>query len=110
MIALHLETRKTKTRLYFDYPGGIEGLLTLAGYLVLKTGVAVITTITVDNAHRRRGIARNVIRELESWLQSKGAIRVQGESTPGGLPFWKAMGYRVEYKKGAVFPTVWKRL
>jgi ribosomal protein S18 acetylase RimI-like enzyme len=52
--------------------------------------------LAVDPAHRRRGIARALVREVEARMHAKGARRITAlvlREHPDAVAFWSAVGY-----------------
>jgi ribosomal protein S18 acetylase RimI-like enzyme len=52
--------------------------------------------LAVDPAHRRRGIARALVREVEIRMHAKGARRITAlvlRQHPDAVAFWSAVGY-----------------
>jgi GNAT superfamily N-acetyltransferase len=57
---------------------------------VTRLGINVVQTA---EAHRRKGIATALIRELEAWGQSQGAEIALAETyvhSPSAIPFWES--------------------
>jgi len=55
-----------------------------------------IARLATDPALRRFGIAKALVREIESKLNAKGAVRIYAlvdRLSPPAEPFWRAMGY-----------------
>lgn len=56
-----------------------------------------IARLAADPGLRRRGIARQLVEEIESRLKAKGARRIYAlvdRRSPPAIPFWEAAGYR----------------
>lgn len=63
---------------------------------VLRPGDVEIKRMWVDPAHRRRGLARAVLAELEAMARAAGASRAVlecGTHQPEALAFYRAAGY-----------------
>jgi ribosomal protein S18 acetylase RimI-like enzyme len=55
-----------------------------------------IARLATDPTLRRSGIAKALVREIESKLNAKGAVRIYAlvdRLSPPAEPFWRAMGY-----------------
>ncbi len=53
--------------------------------------------LAVIPAYRRRGLARELVAEIESWLIQQGAKKIGAlveNDRPGSMAFWQAAGYR----------------
>ncbi|WP_160158204.1 GNAT family N-acetyltransferase [Nocardioides sp. SLBN-35] len=71
--------------------------------------------VTVDPAHRRRGLATAVVGELLGWAAEQGAmtawLHVETDN-PGGRAFWEALGFTVHHTCRYWTPrtsTAWQR-
>lgn len=57
-----------------------------------------IARLATDPTLRRSGIAKALVREIESKLNDKGAVRIYAlvdRLSPPAEPFWRSMGYSV---------------
>ena len=55
--------------------------------------------LAVHPAHRRRGVARALVAEVEKRLARQGAKRITAlveRDAPWAMSFWEAVGYRVD--------------
>jgi len=55
--------------------------------------------LAVIPAYRRRGLARELVAEIESWLIQQGAEKIGAlveNDRPGSMAFWQAAGYRLD--------------
>ena len=55
--------------------------------------------MAVHPSHRRRGVARALVAEVEKWLTQKGAKRVTAlveKNHPWATVFWQAVGYNLD--------------
>ena len=53
--------------------------------------------LAVIPAYRRRGLARVLVAEIETWLIQQGAKKIGAlveNDRPGSMAFWQAAGYR----------------
>jgi ribosomal protein S18 acetylase RimI-like enzyme len=53
--------------------------------------------LAVVPAYRRRGLARALVAEIETWLIEQGAKKIGAlveNDRPGSMAFWQAAGYR----------------
>jgi GNAT superfamily N-acetyltransferase len=61
----------------------------------------VVTAVTVDDAHRRQGLATAVMAGLGAWARERGACRcvlqVAGSNT-GGLALYEALGFTEHHR------------
>jgi len=56
-----------------------------------------IADIYVDPAHRRQGIARELVETLSAWFERRGVRQIElqvASANPEALAFWKAVGSR----------------
>ena len=56
-----------------------------------------IARLAADPGLRRKGIARQLVDEIEARLKAKGARRIYAlvdRRSPPAIPFWEAVGYR----------------
>jgi ribosomal protein S18 acetylase RimI-like enzyme len=56
-----------------------------------------IADIFVDPAHRRRGIARQMVETINAWFVEQGVVHVEWQvavSNPTGILFWESLGGR----------------
>jgi len=96
-----------------DHPGDVERILRGAACLLLvaELGGRLIGTViggfdgwrgflyrlAVDPAHRRCGVARRLVAEIERDLRRRGAVRITAlveRDHPWATAFWTAVGYR----------------
>jgi ribosomal protein S18 acetylase RimI-like enzyme len=57
--------------------------------------------LAVVPSYRRRGLARALVAEIESWLIQQGAKKIGAlveNDRPGSMAFWQAAGYRPDPK------------
>jgi len=53
--------------------------------------------LAVVPAYRRRGLARTLVAEIETWLMEQGAKKIGAlveNDRPASMAFWQAAGYR----------------
>jgi ribosomal protein S18 acetylase RimI-like enzyme len=58
-----------------------------------------IYRLAVHPDHRRQGVARALVSEVENWLTQQGAKRITAlveKDHPIAMTFWEAVGYRVD--------------
>ena len=64
-------------------------------------GWLVVTAVTVDDAHRRQGLATAVMAALGAWARERGAhscvLQVAGSNT-GGLALYEALGFTEHHR------------
>ena len=73
--------------------------LTLAGFAIMRYGddVAHLNLLAVDPAHRRRGVARSLVRWLEVTALTAGTFLIGLELRSGNEAarvFYRSLGYR----------------
>lgn len=97
--------------LVYDRSGTPEGLCIVridrAPPILEETERAEITDLGVRPALRRRGIARQLVLEAQSWVRDRGVERIEIQVAHGneeGQAFWRAMGY------GTLMDVLHKRL
>lgn len=81
-----------------DMHGDIQGLLSLdfMFYLPLGRLSCRITTLVVDDARRKSGVGRLLLREAETRARRRGCARVEvtsAEHRDGAHAFYRACGY-----------------
>ena len=89
--------------------GSIPGLEFAYGTINPKSHLAHINSIVVAENSRRQGIGRKAVLELESFLKSSGATRINGWAKEGSESFWRSMGYEVNDVRGHL-PRISKTL
>lgn len=52
-----------------------------------------IQWMSTDLDFRRRGLARNVLRELLAWLEARGIDNVELHASPEGAPLYRSQGF-----------------
>lgn len=52
--------------------------------------------IIVDEKNRNKGVGRNLLEYLCTYLENKGALTISLISTPGAFKFYQKMGFRVD--------------
>src|SRR5262245_43416465 len=68
-----------------------------------------IYRMAVHPIHRRQGIARALVAEVETRLAGQGAKRITAlveKDHPGAMKFWEAVGYRVDERIVRLVRTV----
>jgi ribosomal protein S18 acetylase RimI-like enzyme len=97
--------------LVYDRNGTPEGLCIVridrAPPILEETERAEITDLGVRPELRRRGIARQLVEEAQSWVRDRGVARIEIQVATGnreGQAFWRSIGY------GALMDVLHKRL
>lgn len=86
--------------LVFEEAGSLDGLCIVridhAPPILEEVERAEITDLGVRPEVRRRGLARRLVREAESWVRDRGVARIEIQVASGnreGQAFWRAVGY-----------------
>lgn len=75
--------------------GGLIVLPWSPGPVVLDPRLAFIFNIYTGPAHRRRGLARQLMETMHVWCRGEGIQRVALNASAAGQPIYEAMGYAV---------------
>ena len=68
----------------------------IAGFAQLAAGEGVIEGVYVDPDFMRRGVGRALVAALEDEAQRLGIARLMLDASLNAVPFYSALGYRVE--------------
>jgi len=97
--------------LVYDRNGMPEGLCIVridrAPAILEETERAEITDLGVRPEMRRKGVARQLVEEAQSWVRDRGVARIEIQVATGnreGQAFWRSIGY------GALMDVLHKRL
>jgi ribosomal protein S18 acetylase RimI-like enzyme len=88
---------------------GIWDRGTAVALATVADDLAAVYSVAVNPAHRRKGIATNVMATAESWAISRGAERAflqVHEDNGAGRAIYRKLGYKEQYRYHYLIPRV----
>jgi len=75
--------------------GGISILPWPPGPSYMSDKIAVVYNVYTEPAHRRRGLARLIMKTIHAWAADHGIASIALNASRDGQPLYESMGYQV---------------
>ena len=77
-----------------------------ASQRLLVSSFVMLHHVAVGEAHRRGGVARQMVGQLVAWAKGRGRVAVYGVIDPAAAGFYEAAGFKVAGREDAIFLRV----
>jgi GNAT superfamily N-acetyltransferase len=75
--------------------GGLSVLPWPPGPQYMGDRIAVVYNVYTERAHRRRGLARQLMETIHAWCRDAGIVSIALNASQDGRPLYESMGYQL---------------